>query len=132
MITKFIYKNKVYAEIIRAKAKSDRTRFFSDAKSSFQFGFVAHKKGYTENPHYHRKIKRIINDCQQVLFVQQGKIQVKFFDSKKKLIKSILIKKGDSINILQGIHLIKVLQDSQCITVKQGPFISDKMDKVDV
>ena len=131
MIKKFIYKNKVYAEIIRAKAKSDRTRFFQMPSHHFNLD-CSSQKGYTENPHYHRKIKRIINDCQQVLFVQKGKIQVKFFDSKKKLIKSILIKKGDSINILQGIHLIKVLQDSQCITVKQGPFISDKMDKVDV
>ena len=132
MIQKFIYKKKVYAEVIRANVKSKKTRFFSDIKSSFQFGFVAHKKGYTEKPHYHRKINRIIKDCQQVLFVQKGKIQVKFYNSKKQLIKIILIKKGDAINILQGIHLIKIIEDSQCLTVKQGPFISDKMDKVDV
>ena len=132
MIQKFIYKNKVYAEVIRGKVKSDRTRFFSDSKSSFQFGFVAHKKGYTENPHYHRKVKRIISDCKQVLFVQKGKIDVKFFNNKKKLIKKILIKKGDAMNIIQGIHLIRILENAQCITVKQGPFISDKMDKVDV
>lgn len=132
MIQKFIYKNKVYAEIIRGKMKSDRTKFFSDSKSSFQFGFVAHKKGYTEKPHYHRKVKRIISDCQQVLFVQKGKIEVKFFNNKKKLIKKILIKKGDAMNIIQGIHLIKILENAQCLTVKQGPFISDKMDKVDV
>ena len=129
---RFVYKNKVYAEVIRAKMKSSKTKFFSDSKSSFQFGFVSHKKGYIENPHYHRKIKRVINDCQQVLFVQTGKIEVKFFDEKKKLIKNILIKKGDAINIVQGIHLIKILENSQCITVKQGPFISDKMDKIDV
>lgn len=129
---RFVYKNKVYAEVIRAKTKSMKTKFFSDSKSSFQFGFVSHKKGYIENPHYHRKIKRVINDCQQVLFVQKGKIKVKFFNEKKKLIKNILIKKGDAINIVQGIHLIKILENSQCITVKQGPFISDKMDKIDV
>ena len=132
MIKKFIYKNKVYAEVIRRNMKSEKTRFFSDSKSSFQFGFVAHKKGYSENPHYHKKIKRKINDCQQVLFVQKGKIQVKFFNEKKKLIKNILIKKGDTINIVQGIHSIKILENAQCITVKQGPFFSEKMDKVDV
>ena len=129
---KFIYKNKVFAEIIRANMKSSKTKFFSDSKSSFQFGFVSHQKGYIENPHYHRKIKRIIYDCQQVLFVQKGRIEVKFFNEKKKLIKTILIKKGDAINIVQGIHLIRILENSQCITVKQGPFISDKMDKIDV
>lgn len=132
MIQKFIYKKKVYAEVIRSNMKSSVTKFFSDSKSSFQFGFVSHKKGYNENPHYHRKIRRVIKDCQQVLFVQKGKIEVKFYNNKKKLIKKILIKKGDAINIVQGIHLIKILENTQCITVKQGPFISDKMDKIDV
>ena len=132
MIQRFVYKGKVYAEIIRKNLKSDRTKFFSESKSSFQFGFVAHKKGYSENPHYHKKILRKINDCQQMLFVQKGKILVKFFNKKKDLLKIILIKKGDAINIVQGIHAIKILENTQCITVKQGPFISDKMDKVDV
>ena len=132
MIQKFFHNKKVYAEIIRGNMKSSKTRFFSDPKSSFQFGFVAHKKGYSEDPHYHNKILRKINDLQQVLFVQKGKIEVKFYNKKKKIIKNILIKKGDAINIVQGIHSIKILENAQCITVKQGPFISHKMDKVNV
>ena len=132
MIQKFVYKKKIYAEIIRSKIKSNKTRFFSDSKSSFQFGFVAHEKGYTENPHYHKKILRKIKDCQQVLFIQKGKVAIKFYNKKKQIIKKIIVKKGDSINIIQGFHSIKMLQNSQCLTVKQGPFISEKMDKVDV
>jgi len=132
MIEKFIHKKKIYAEIIRANVKSSSTKFFSNPKSSFQFGFVAHKKGCFELPHYHKRIKRKISDLQQVLFVQRGKIEVKFYNKNKKLIKNILIKKGDAINIVQGIHSINVLETAQCITVKQGPFISDAMDKVNV
>jgi hypothetical protein len=132
MIERFIHKKKVYAEIIRARVKSGITRFFSDPKSSFQFGFVAHKKGYAEAPHYHKKILRKINDLQQVLFIQKGKVEVKFYDKNKKLIKRIVVKKGDSINIVQGIHAIRMLENAQCVSVKQGPFISDKMDKVNV
>jgi len=41
-----------------------------------------------------------------------------------------MIKKGDAINIVSGIHSLKVLKKTQCLTVKQGPFISDKEDKV--
>tara|TARA_B100000780_G_scaffold261739_1_gene214382 strand:+ start:50 stop:448 length:399 start_codon:yes stop_codon:yes gene_type:complete len=132
MIEKFIYTNKVYAEIIRSNIKSKTTKFFSNPKSSFQFGIVSHEKGYKEAPHYHKKILRKINDLQQVLFVQTGKVEVKFYNKNKKLIKKIIVKKGDSINIIQGIHAIKMLENSQCISVKQGPFISDKMDKVNV
>jgi hypothetical protein len=132
MIERFIHKKKIYAEVIRANVKSEITRFFSSPKSSFQFGFVAHKKGYSEAPHYHKKILRKINDLQQVLFVQKGKLEVMFYNKNKKLIKKIVIKKGDSINIIQGIHAIKMLENTQCVSVKQGPFISDKMDKVNV
>jgi len=132
MIERFVHKKKVYAEVIRANVKSEITRFFSNSKSSFQFGFVSHKKGYSEAPHYHKKILRKINDLQQVLFVQKGKLEVMFYNKSKKLIKKIVVKKGDSINIVQGIHAIKMLENTQCVSVKQGPFISDKMDKVDV
>ena len=132
MIEKFIHKKKIYAEIIRANLRSSSTKFFSNTKSSFQFGFVAHKKGYFEEPHYHNRIKRKIGDVQQVLFVQRGKIEVKFFNKNKKVIKNILIKKGDAIKVVQGIHAINVLKSVQCITVKQGPFISQAMDKVNV
>lgn len=130
MPTKFIYKNKIYAEIIRANEKSNKTKFFSNANSSFQFGFVSHKKGYQEEPHYHKKISRKIVDLQQVLFVQTGKIEVFFFNKNKKIVKKILLQKGDAINIVQGIHCIKILSTAQCLTVKQGPFISDNMDKI--
>jgi len=41
-----VYKKKHYAEIIRSTLKKDETSFLSPAKSSFQFGLLAHKKGF--------------------------------------------------------------------------------------
>ena len=87
MIERFVHKKKVYAEVIRANVKSEITRFFSNSKSSFQFGFVSHKKGYSEAPHYHKKILRKINDLQQVLFVQKGKLEVMFYNKSKMRVK---------------------------------------------
>ena len=130
MFEKFLYKNKIYAEILRSSYKSAHTKFISNPRSSFQFGIVSHKKGYFEIPHYHKKFLRKIKDLQQVLFVQKGKLEVIFFNNNKKIIKKIIIKKGDAINIVQGVHSIKILKNCQCITVKQGPFISEKMDKI--
>ena len=56
------YKGKHYAEVIRSKLKKKNTTFLSPAKSSFQFGILAHEKGFVEPPHYHRPFKRIIKD----------------------------------------------------------------------
>lgn len=125
-----IYKKKHYAEIIRANLKVSKTSFFSPEKSSFQFGLLAHKKGFIEPPHYHREFQRTIKDLQQMFVVQKGKVQVDLFGDDKKLLKKIILKKGDAIVLIHGIHAIKVLEDMQCISVKQGPFLGAKFDKV--
>jgi hypothetical protein len=125
-----IYKKKNYAEIIRANLKTEKTLFFSPEKSSFQFGLLAHKKGFVEPPHYHREFQRTIKDLQQMFVVQKGKVQVDLFGDDKKLIRKIILKKGDAIVLIHGIHAIKVLEDMQCISVKQGPFLGAKFDKV--
>ena len=91
---------------------------------------MAHKKGYEENAHYHKKIEKKIYDVGQVLFLQKGIVAVDFYKDDKTKLAEVILKKGDAINIITGIHRIRVLDDCQCLTVKQGPFISDEMDKV--
>jgi hypothetical protein len=44
--------------------------------------------------------------------------------------RKIILKKGDAIVLIHGIHAIKVLEDMQCISVKQGPFLGAEFDKV--
>jgi len=127
-----IYKKKHYAEIIRSSLKKKITTFLSPEKSSFQFGILAHEKGFKEPPHYHRPFKRTITDLQQMFVVQKGKIRVDLFSDSKKLIIKIILKKGDAIVLIHGIHAITVLEDMQCISVKQGPFLGAEFDKVNV
>ena len=62
--------------------------------------------------------------------VQKGKVQVDLFSDTKKLIRKIILKKGDAIVLIHGIHAITVLEDMQCISVKQGPFLGAEFDKV--
>jgi hypothetical protein len=119
-----------YAEIIRANACVDKTRFFSPADSSFQFGLLAHEAGYQEPPHYHREFDRTIKDVQQMFVVQRGVVGVQFFDDGGHLITEVIMHPGDAIVLIQGAHAIRVIEDMQCITVKQGPFMGDAFDKV--
>ena len=126
------YKKKYYAEVIRSTLKVKTTTFFSPPESSFQFGLLAHKKRFVEPPHYHRHFKRVINDLQQMFVVQKGIVQVDLYSDDKKLIRKIILKKGDAIVLVHGIHAIKVLKDMQCISVKQGPFLGPIFDKVNV
>lgn len=119
-----------YAEIIWANITVEQTTFFSPAESSFQFGLLAHKAGFVEPPHYHKPFKREINDLQQMFVVQRGKVAVELFSDEGERLKRVVLEPGDAIVLIHGVHAIEVLEDMQCISVKQGPFLGDENDKI--
>lgn len=121
-----------YAEVIWADTTVDHTTFFSPAESSFQFGLLAHGAGYKEEPHYHKPFKREITDLQQMFVVQRGVVDVLLYSDERKLIETVRMNQGDAIVLIHGIHAIHVVEDMQCISVKQGPFLGDEQDKVSV
>ena len=130
MIEVIEHNNIRYAEVIRSNLRVEKTLFFSQPESSFQFGLLAHKSGYEEPPHYHKEFKRTVSDLQQMFVVQRGKVGVQLFSDEGKLIKDIVLNSGDAIVLIHGAHAIKAIEDMQCISVKQGPFLGDEFDKV--
>ena len=119
-----------YAEIIWANSQVKETTFFSRPESSFQFGLLAHKKGFVEPPHYHKPISRTINDLQQMFMVQRGVVAVRLYSDHGDLLREIVMHPGDAIVLIHGVHAICVIEDMQCISVKQGPFLGTEHDKI--
>ena len=104
--------------------------FFSPADSSFQFGLLAHDAGFVEPPHLHQPFKREITDLQQMFVVQRGVVAVQLYSNDGDLLREIVLKAGDAVVLIHGVHAIRVIEDMQCITVKQGPFLGPERDKV--
>jgi hypothetical protein len=121
-----------YAEVIRAETRVATTTFFSPAESSFQFGLLAHEAGFIEAPHYHREFSRTIDDLQQMFVVQRGVVAVELYTDDGALIREIILRAGDAIVLIHGVHAVRVIEDMQCISVKQGPFLGAAYDKVEV
>jgi hypothetical protein len=119
-----------YAEVIRADLSVDHTTFFSPPESSFQFGLLAHEAGYAEPPHFHQPFRRQIEDLQQMFVVQRGVVGVKLYADDGRLLQEVILNAGDAIVLIHGIHAIRVIEDMQAISVKQGPFLGDEKDKV--
>ena len=119
-----------YAQVIWADTTVSKTTFFSPAESSFQFGLLAHGKGYVEEPHFHKSKTKIINDLQQMFVVQRGVVDACLFTDSGELFRTVRLKAGDAIVLIHGVHSIKVVEDMQCLSVKQGPFFGDEEDKV--
>jgi len=119
-----------YAEIIWADIRVNHTVFFSPPESSFQFGLLSHRAGFIEPPHYHKASTRIINDLQQMFVVQKGVVIVELYTDDGEKLREVTLNKGDAIVLIHGVHAIRVTEDMQCISVKQGPFLGDENDKV--
>jgi hypothetical protein len=121
-----------YAEIIWRDAVSRETKFFSPAESSFQFGLLAHDAGFHEKPHFHQPFQRSIGDLQQMFVMQRGIVVIELYSNEKKLLREVTLRPGDAIVLIHGIHALRVIEDFQAISVKQGPFLGIENDKVNV
>jgi hypothetical protein len=124
------YNDIKYAEIIWADTRVEKTTFFSPAESSFQFGLLAHSAGFVEPPHFHKPVARSISDLQQMFVVQRGVVVVELYTDEGKPLREIEMRAGDAIVLIHGVHAIRVLEDMQCISVKQGPYLGEEQDKI--
>ncbi len=130
MVERIEYGGVHYADVIRADARVEKTTFFSPPESSFQFGLLAHPAGFAEPPHYHHPFVRQIDDLQQMFVVQRGVVAVLLYADDGALLREVVLRAGDAIVLIHGVHAIKVIEDMQCISVKQGPFLGAEKDKV--
>ena len=121
-----------YAEVIRAGVRVDKTQFFSPPESSFQFGLLTHRAVFSEPPHYHKPFPREVTDLQQMFVMQRGRVVVELYRDDGKLLREIELGPGDAIVLIHGVHSLRVVEDFQAVSVKQGPFLGTENDKVNV
>ena len=129
MIIKIKNKKKLLSLIIRTNYKNDGIKFFTPNNFSQQLGYINRPKGYSIPPHIHNLVNREVKLTQEVLFIKSGKVRVDFYDDTKKYLKSRILYKGDVILLASGGHGFEMLEPTEMIEVKQGPYIGDK-DKV--
>ena len=83
-------------------------------------------KGYKIIPHHHNNVKRVIKTTDETLIIKSGKVRIDFYDEKKKYLKSKILKKGDVILLINGGHGFEMLEKTEMIEIKQGPYSNDK------
>ena len=127
---RIVFEDTVYAEVIRAAARVNTTAFFSPPESSFQFGLLAHEAGFSEAPHYHHPFTRTISDLQQMFVMQRGRVVVDLYADDGRKFREVDLGPGDAIVLIHGVHGLRVLEDFQAISVKQGPFLGTEKDKI--
>ena len=133
MLKEIIHKKKLYALIIKQKRKFTKkgVDFITDDENLIQLGFLNHNKNHKIKPHIHLKKTRIINYCTEVLLIEKGKVKVTFYDqSKNNIKKDKILNRGDIIILFQGGHGFEILEKTQIVEIKQGPYIEGKDKKI--
>jgi hypothetical protein len=129
MIEKYNHNSLKLAVVIRAKYRKDGIEFFTNDNDSQQLGYMNRPEGYEIKPHRHNLIPREVHLTQEVLFIKSGKVRVDFYDNDQVYLESCILNAGDVILLSDGGHGFKMLEPSEIIEVKQGPYCGD-MDKV--
>lgn len=117
------------AIIILSSFNEKSIKFFTPDDFSQQLGYMNRPEGYIIAPHRHNLIERKVLLTQEVLFIKSGKIRVDFYDDEQNYIESRILNTGDVILLAAGGHGFEMIEPSEIIEVKQGPYCGEH-DKV--
>jgi len=129
MIDNIIHNGKLLSIIIRANYKADGIEFFTPDDFSQQLAYMNRPKNYKIPPHVHNSVQRDVHFTQEVLVIKSGRVRVDYYDNNKNYFESRVLNEGDVVLLAFGGHGFEMLEDSEIIEVKQGPFAGE-MDKV--
>ena len=129
MVEKIAHENLSLGIIIRNNFSKNGIEFFTNDNDSQQLGYMNRPKDYEILPHRHNIVQREVHLTQEVLFIKSGKVRVDFYDNEQTYLESRILLKGDVILLADGGHGFVMLEQSEIIEVKQGPYCGER-DKV--
>jgi hypothetical protein len=82
--------------------------------------------GYVIQPHVHNPVTREVAYTKEVLFIRSGRVRIDFYDDEQNYLESRIVTAGDVVLLARGGHGFEMLEDSEMVEVKQGPYAGDK------
>ena len=117
------------AVIIRADFQADGIVFATPNELPQQLGYMNRPAGYEIAPHVHVLKRYEVEFSSETLFIRKGKVRIDFYSEEKQYLSSEILTAGDVVLLSRGGHGFEMLEDSEIVEVKQGPYESDK-DKI--
>jgi mannose-6-phosphate isomerase-like protein (cupin superfamily) len=125
MIEEILDKGRPLALILRAGFHAEGIRFFTPEDFSQQLAYMNRPRGYVIPPHVHNPVERNVHHTKEVLFVRSGKVRVDFYDDDQNYLESRILGAGDVILLAYGGHGFEMLEPTEMIEVKQGPYAGE-------
>lgn len=116
----------VAAIIVRRDFNPDGIQFVTPDDYSQQLGYMRRPAGYVIQPHIHLHVEREASLTQEVLYVRKGRVRVDFYREDETYVESREISTGDVVLLSRGGHGFEMIEESELIEIKQGPYLDDK------
>ena len=136
-IENVVYKDRVLAVIVRARALSElkasgnKMTFATPDHFPFQMGIHARPKGDLIPAHFHNPFPELKNlPVQEFFFVKSGKVKIDLFDERENdaKVSGFIAEAGDTVLLNSG-HGMIFLEDTELIELKQGPYRGKNEEK---
>ena len=126
MIEHIRHREEVLAIILRANFHAEGIQFFTPNDFSQQLGYMNRPQGYVIPPHVHNPVAREVQFTKEVLIIKIGKVRVDFYDDDQNYLESRILNQGDIVLLAFGGHGFEMLETSEIVEVKQGPYAGEE------
>lgn len=125
MIERITHGERELALIVRHRFHREGIEFFTPGTYSQQIGYMNRPAGYVIEPHVHNAVPREVQFTKEVLLVKSGRLRVDFYSEAQEYLESTILEAGDVILLAYGGHGFEMLEPTEMIEVKQGPYAGD-------
>ncbi len=117
------------AIVVRSEFRGGKYNFFTPDDLPLQMGTSFYAAGEDIRPHVHVPHLRSIEAINEFLFVKSGRLELTLYTREREPVATLELRAGDALLLTGGGHGLQVLEASQIIEVKQGPYlgIDDKV-----
>lgn len=122
MIEQITDNDLIIAIIIRAQFKKEGVEFFTPNNFSQQLGYMNRSKGYIIEAHAHKKPEQNVHLTYEVLYIKSGKIKICLYNNNLSFLQECILNTGDVILLASGGHSIEMIEDTEIIEIRQGPY----------
>lgn len=119
------HEGQTIAVIVRRDFRKDGIEFFTPGTFSQQIGYMNRPRGYVIPPHVHQPVRREVQYTNEVLFIKSGRLRVDFYTDAQEYLESTILLAGDVVLLAQGGHGFEMLEPTEIVEVKQGPYAGD-------
>jgi mannose-6-phosphate isomerase-like protein (cupin superfamily) len=126
VIERIVHGSEELALILRRSFRAEGITFLTANDYSQQLGYMNRPAGYVIPPHVHNPVAREVRFTKEVLFIRSGRVRVDFYTEQQAYIESTVLEAGDVILLAYGGHGFEMLEPSEIVEVKQGPYVGEQ------